>query len=159
MTSLDLFFTLAVLAAVLAAVGYFARFVGAVREGHRGSVDLDRELIDLLDRKSHLVEDLRDLELDFRMGKIAEEDYEQQRMRLEPATVAVIRELEDRGYRSDVDDLLDDDEGDPDILDEDLLDEDLLDEDLLDEDPHEERLVDGAAEGDGQALAQKEPKA
>ena len=50
--------------------------------------------IDVLEtRRAYLVQDLRDLELDYRMNKISEDDYRRTRSRLEPKTVAVIKEL------------------------------------------------------------------
>jgi hypothetical protein len=67
---------------------------------------VDRELIALLDRKAHLLEDLRDLELDYQMGKIPEDGYRSDMQRLEPEAVAVLKELEARGVGIQDDDLL-----------------------------------------------------
>jgi hypothetical protein len=138
MSVLDLLFAFMVLAGVLGAFAYLTRFVGALSQSQRLAPDLDRKLIDLLDRKAHLVEDLRDLELDYRMGKIAVEDYDSQRARLEPQAVAVIRELETRGYRSEIDAMLEEDE-------ETLQDDELLEEDELVE---EDDLLDVLGPGD-----------
>ena len=57
----------------------------------------DRELIELQDRRRHLLDDLHDLELDAGMTKISQEEYLRQRRRLEPEAVRVLRELERRG--------------------------------------------------------------
>lgn len=44
-------------------------------------------------RRAYLVQDLRDLELDYQMNKMNEEEYHRTRSRLEPKTIAVIKEL------------------------------------------------------------------
>jgi hypothetical protein len=110
MDSLDLLFALAVLTSILVAVSYWWRFSTVLSPVDTGEdIEFDREILDLQERKDHLLEDLRDLELDFRMGKIAEAEYRQRKARVEPETVAVIRKLEALGVRlSPLDALVDD---------------------------------------------------
>jgi len=69
--------------------------------------EMDPETIALLDLKAHLIEDLRDLELDFRMGKIPLDEYQREKRRIEPRAVATIKELETLGYGLSDTDLLD----------------------------------------------------
>ena len=111
MNSLDLLFALAVLTSILVAVSYWWRFSTVLSPVDTGEdIEFDREILDLQERKDHLLEDLRDLELDFRMGKIAEAEYRQRKARVEPETVTVIRKLEALGVRlSPLDALVDDD--------------------------------------------------
>ncbi|MEC8022945.1 MAG: hypothetical protein VX223_03365 [Myxococcota bacterium] len=110
MSGLDWFFAFTVMALLFVAVAYWSRFSSILAPGSAGEeTELDREVIDLQDRKDHLLEDLRDLELDFRMGKIARDEYVTRKARIEPETLAVIRELEARGVGlSPLDDLADD---------------------------------------------------
>ena len=114
MTGFDVGFSLAVMVTLLGGVFMMGRMLGAWRPRHTIAVpEADRELIALLDKKSHLLEDLRDLQLDYEMGKVGETTYRQQKERLEPQAVAVLKELEARGVGptdDEDDDLLEDDE-------------------------------------------------
>ncbi len=112
MNLLDLAFVMAVLLLILTAIAHLSQLFSALRSGGSAAADVDRELIDLMDRKVHLLEDLRDLELDFRMSKIGEAEYRRRKSKLEPEAVAVIKELERRGVGrdSDEEELDDDDE-------------------------------------------------
>ena len=86
------------LATLLLGIGFLARLLASWRP--TGAVivpEADPEIIALLDRKSHLLEDLRDLELDYQMGKVPEDTYRRDKQRLEPAAIEVIKELERRG--------------------------------------------------------------
>jgi len=125
-SGLDVFFTVAVLTILLVAFGHMSKLIGAMGAGGVRESDVDLELIELVDRKAHLLEDLRDTELDFRMGKISEEDYLRRKRIVEPEAVAVMKALEARGYG------ISDEPADPED-DEDFDDEDLDDEDLDEE--------------------------
>lgn len=114
MTAVDLFFSLTILLLLITFVLYVGGLVRSWRTGEVLTVEVDREIIELLDTKSHLLEDLRDLELDFKMGKIAEDEYVRRKRVVEPQAVKVIRELERRGLGSTVsvdDDEIDDESG------------------------------------------------
>ena len=110
MSLIDGIFALAVLTLLLVAVTYWGRFSAVLSPAAvDDNVEIDREVLELQEKKDHLLEDLRDLELDFRMGKIAEDEYRQRKARVEPKTVAVIKELEALGVRlSPLDELADD---------------------------------------------------
>lgn len=112
MSLLDLTFVLVVLVLLMVAATWIARLIGAMQPaGGVRNTELDPELVELLDKKAHLLEDLRDLELDYKMGKVNEHDYRTQRARLEPEAVRVIKELEARGANAiPEDDDHDDDE-------------------------------------------------
>ncbi|MFT7623677.1 MAG: hypothetical protein ACI9WU_002860 [Myxococcota bacterium] len=104
MSVLDVFFVLTVLLTLLVALGHLSRLVGSLRPGGVRLAEVDRELIELVDLKSHLLEDLRDTELDYRMSKISEEEYLRRKKQLEPRAIRVLKELEARGHgRDDVD--------------------------------------------------------
>ena len=110
MSLIDGIFALAVLTLLLVAVTYWGRFSAVLSPAAADdNVEIDREVLELQEKKDHLLEDLRDLELDFRMGKIEEHEYRQRKARVEPKTVAVIKELEALGVRlSPLDELADD---------------------------------------------------
>ena len=123
MRGVDWLFAFVVLISLLFAVSYWGRFGALLSPANAGEdAEIDREVLDLQERKDHLLEDLRDLELDFRMGKIAESEYRQRKARVEPETVAVIKALEALGVGlSPLDDLADDSFDDIDAGDEELL--------------------------------------
>ena len=123
MSGVDWLFAFVVLISLLFAVSYWGRFGVLLSPANAGEdAEIDREVLDLQERKDHLLEDLRDLELDFRMGKIAESEYRQRKARVEPETVAVIKALEALGVGlSPLDDLADDSFDDIDAGDEELL--------------------------------------
>lgn len=57
--------------------------------------DLESSDIELLEEKKDLlVADLKDVEMDFRMGKLSSEDYERLKGDLEHRAVAVLQEIE-----------------------------------------------------------------
>ena len=97
MTWLDIAFAATILACLMwGATQLFRMFFELNADGAERVNDLDPELVDLRERKGRLLEDLRDIELDFRMNKISEADYRRQKKTLEPQAIAVIRELDDR---------------------------------------------------------------
>ena len=121
--AVDIGFVVAALLVLLWAFIWAARSLAVGRAGEM--VDAgpeDPELIALLDEKSHLLADLRDLDLDFRIGKVDDADMRRQRTRLERRAVEVIKELERRGYGRRLDDA--------ELDDADLEDEELDDDDL-----------------------------
>ena len=110
---LDLSFVLVVLVLLMVVATWIARLIGAMQPvGGARNTELDPELVELLDKKAHLLEDLRDLELDYKMGKVNEHDYRTQRARLEPEAVKVIKALEARGANGPAEDDDDDDDDD-----------------------------------------------
>ena len=115
----DISFAIVALLVLLVGAGYFASLFST---WHSDQVDApptaDPEVIALMDQKVHLLEDLRDLEMDFQMGKIPEPAYRRDKMRLEPLAIAVLKELERRGLGPKDDDsfLLDNDGEDLDVL-------------------------------------------
>ncbi len=65
-----------------------------VREDPR---NLDRE--QALEEKENLVANLKDIEMDFRMGKLSQEDYEQLKSDFELRAVEIFERLEQLGPR------------------------------------------------------------
>ncbi len=63
-----------------------------VREDPR---NLDREQV--LEEKENLVANLKDIEMDYRMGKLSEEDYEQLKSDFELRAMGVFERLEQLG--------------------------------------------------------------
>ncbi len=98
MTGFDLGFVIIVLATLMLGTMYLARLFASWRSTDVVfTPEADPEIIALLDRKAHLLEDLRDLELDYQMGKVPEEVYTRDKKRLEPEAIQVIKALEQRG--------------------------------------------------------------
>ncbi len=110
---LDWYFAGAVLAAVIFAGLHFVRMFATLQVDGAGVDELDVELVGLREKKVRLLEDLRDIELDFRMNKISEADYLRRKQKLEPETIAVLKALELReGIPEDDEDDEDDRESD-----------------------------------------------
>ena len=102
MTYLDLAFSAVALVMVILGVAYFVRFFGVFGAIHiSGGADDGDGLDALSDKKQHLLDELRDAELDFRMGKISADDYARERARLEPQAVRAIRALDDAELRAE----------------------------------------------------------
>ncbi len=92
-------FAIAVMLVLIYALVHFYRLFGSWQpEAVSVAPEMDPETIALIDLKAHLLEDLRDLELDFRMGKIPLDEYKREKRRIEPKAVATIKELEALGY-------------------------------------------------------------
>lgn len=65
------------------------------QEGTTSNEDLEpRDLERLEEKKELLVTDLKDVEMDFRMGKLSNEDYERLKGELEHRAIAVLQEIE-----------------------------------------------------------------
>ncbi len=102
MDALHVGFGFAVLAFVFLAIallGRLGRAVGTaeaairVRDAAGKLVDLEQRSR-LVERRDALGEELRTIEVDFRLGRIDGAAYEAERRRLEPLIVAVLRELD-----------------------------------------------------------------
>jgi hypothetical protein len=63
-------------------------------EGHGGEI-FDRSRIVLLDTKERALRSLKDLELDYAMGKVSIEDFEPTKRALTLEIAAVLKELKD----------------------------------------------------------------
>lgn len=105
MTWLDLFFIAMALLALLVAVIQVGRLVGSWRGDTDARIEPEAgaDVIALRDRKVRLLEDLRDLDMDWRMGRLSDEDYRRQKGLLEPQAVGVLKELERRSAMEESD--------------------------------------------------------
>lgn len=66
-----------------------------LQESSATSEDLEPgELERLEERKEQLVADLKDVEMDFRMGKLSNEDYERLKGDLEYKAIEILQEIE-----------------------------------------------------------------
>ncbi len=107
MAIVDISFAIVAVFILLVGIGYFASLLSTWHSDQVGATPTaDPEVIALMDQKVHLLEDLRDLEMDFQMGKIPEPAYRRDKMRLEPQAIAVLKELEQRGLGPKDDDSL-----------------------------------------------------
>jgi hypothetical protein len=107
MSWVDVSFAIVALMTLMLGVGYISRLLSTWHSRNAPAQPAtDPEEIALLDRKTHLLEDLRDLEMDYQMGKIPEDAYQHDKQRLEPQAVAVLKELEVRGLGPGSDDSL-----------------------------------------------------
>lgn len=107
MPIVDVSFAIIALIVLLVGVAYFASLLSTWRSDEVSATPTaDPEVIALMDQKVHLLEDLRDLEMDFQMGKIPEPAYRLDKKRLEPQAIAVLKELEQRGLGPKDDDSL-----------------------------------------------------
>ena len=93
MTGVDIFFSVLLLVILLLCAIQFIRFLNTWGTANTQDGNVRAEIDVLETRRAYLIQDLRDLDLDYRMNKISEEDYRRTRSRLAPKTVAVIKEL------------------------------------------------------------------
>lgn len=73
-------------------------------------VDLDqeaKELADLARTKTRALQDIRDLEFDFRLGHLSEEDYDALRQKLERQAISAMKRLDRLRGSTDYDALID----------------------------------------------------
>ena len=98
MSVVDVNFAIVALLALLIAVVQVGRLIGSWRSDTSARIEpeADAEVVALRDRKVRLLEDLRDLDMDWRMGRLSDEDYRKQKGTLEPQAVSVLKELERR---------------------------------------------------------------
>lgn len=66
-------------------------------ESRPGKVEDETELDRLLDEKDEVVSSLKDLEMDFRMGKLTSADYSQLKLDLQRRAALVFQKLEKSG--------------------------------------------------------------
>ena len=94
----DVAFAVAALLALLVAVVQGARLAIAWRSDTSARItpEDDAEVTALRDQKMRILEDLRDLDLEWRMGRMSDEDYRAQKNTLEPQAIGVLKELERR---------------------------------------------------------------
>ena len=93
-----------IVAAVLAFV--FSPLFQKQGEVHRaGHSEMRRQ--ELLEERERALEAIRELEFDFRMGKLQDDDYEQIRSRYEADAIEVIKKLDETNGRADpIEDLI-----------------------------------------------------
>jgi hypothetical protein len=93
MTGVDMFFSVLLLVILLLCAIQFIRFLATWGVPDFQGSDVRADIDVLETRRAYLVQDLRDLELDYQMNKVSEEEYHRTRSHLEPKTIAVIKEL------------------------------------------------------------------
>ena len=94
MRGVDVFFGAAVLLLTLGAVWLVLRLARSVVPAPALDVHVAQRLSRLRERRDALGEELRMVELDYRLGRIGAEDFQRERNRLEPDLVAALAELD-----------------------------------------------------------------
>jgi len=82
--------TLAAVALVLAAIAY----IFLIRQADLPGEDGESPIRHLDERKARIYENLRDLQFEFRLGKLSEEDYQRTKLDLQRELAQTLAEIE-----------------------------------------------------------------
>ncbi len=82
------------IALVISAIAIFAVAWPLLRKGPTPVMVEDDRLMELIHRKDQVLASIKELEFDFRVGKLSEEDYQQYDQRLRRQAIGLIQQIE-----------------------------------------------------------------